>query len=108
MENLTKSYRTVTRGNDRYYAEGPHSGKRVGTVRGKGSSKNYTVREVHKDDIRVGDIIIHEGKHRTVSAGDIKGNSGDFMGTTLFGDSYSLGHKKVQRVMYNKPRQLLN
>lgn len=34
--DLEKSYKTQKRGNDRFYTEGPHAGKRVGDVRGKG------------------------------------------------------------------------
>lgn len=33
------SWKTVTRGGERFYANGPHAGKKVGTVRGKGVKK---------------------------------------------------------------------
>ena len=48
--------------------------------------------------IRVGDTIVHRGEIRTVSGNNIKRNR--FMGTTLFGDSYRLGYKKVVRIRY--------
>ncbi len=53
--------------------------------------------EVHISTIKPGDTIIHNGVLTTVSASNIK--SGGFLGTTLFGDSYSAGHKKVKKVI---------
>lgn len=51
---------------------------------------------VHISRIKGGDAILHNGEVKTVSNCDIKRDS--FMGITIFGDSYSLGHKKVKRL----------
>lgn len=53
--------------------------------------------EVHISTIVAGDTIMHNGEMKTVSGNNIKFDS--FMGTTLFGDSYRLGHKKVTKVL---------
>lgn len=53
--------------------------------------------EVHISSIVAGDTIMHNGEMKTVSGNNIKFDS--FMGTTLFGDSYSLGYKKVTKVL---------
>ena len=50
--------------------------------------------------IRQGDTVIHNGVEKTVSGTDIKRDS--FMGTSIFGDSYKLGHKLVSVVIFNK------
>lgn len=55
--------------------------------------------EVHIDNIKSGDTIEHNGQIKTVSKKDIK--IGGFMGTTIFGDSYSIGHKKVTLIKLN-------
>ena len=47
----------------------------------------------HISDIRKGDIVLHNGVVMTVSGTDIHRNT--FMGTTIFGDSYHSGNKKV-------------
>ena len=39
LENFIKGYKTKTIGGIKKYAEGPHAGKQVGTVRGKGEKK---------------------------------------------------------------------
>lgn len=52
---------------------------------------------VHISQISAGDTIEHNGQLRTVSGTNIKKDS--FMGTTLFGDSYNLGTKKVNKVV---------
>lgn len=49
--------------------------------------------KVHIKDVKIGDIVLHDGKWRTVGAKDIKEDP--FMGRTLFGDSYQLGYKSV-------------
>ena len=49
----------------------------------------------HIYDIRPGDAIAFDGKIRTVCAKDIKSGYGQM--TTVFGDSYNLGHKPVIR-----------
>lgn len=47
----------------------------------------------HISLVFVGDTVLHNGVERTVCANDIKRCA--FMGVTLFGDSYSLGHRPV-------------
>ncbi|MFA5669889.1 MAG: hypothetical protein WCX83_00310 [Candidatus Cloacimonas sp.] len=59
----------------------------------------FTLEEVHKNLIGVGDIIIHHGKDRTVCKKDI--TRCDFFGIKLFGDSYVLGYQKVKRLKLN-------
>lgn len=51
-------------------------------------------------DIRAGDVVRHAGKDRTVGNSDLKRS--DFMGVTLFGDSYTLGYKKVEVVIMDR------
>ncbi|HEY8331540.1 MAG TPA: hypothetical protein VIO83_09470 [Pseudomonas sp.] len=60
-----------------------------------------TTEPVHISEIRAGDTVSHNGCLRTVGRSDIK--RGGFMGTTLFGDSYRLGHTLVERVTFNRP-----
>lgn len=55
--------------------------------------------KVHISRIRVGDTIRHNNEVKTVSGNNIK--TCRFMGTTLFGDSYSLGYKLVTRINFN-------
>lgn len=52
---------------------------------------------VHISQISAGDTIEHNGKLTTVSANNIKRDA--FMGTSLFGDTYKLGYKPVQKVV---------
>ena len=52
--------------------------------------------DVHISEIKIGDTILHNGKVRTVCNRTL--NYSEFMGTTLFGDSYRIGYKKVTRV----------
>ena len=47
--------------------------------------------KVHIKEVKVGDIVFHDGEWRTVGKKDIKEDP--FMGRTLFGDSYQLGYK---------------
>ena len=54
--------------------------------------------EVSIDRISSGDTVLHGGKLMTVSACDIK--RCQFMGFTLFGDSYNLGRKPVLKGIY--------
>ena len=53
--------------------------------------------ETHIDNIRVGDVILHNGKEMTVCAKDITRDQ--FMGTSLFGDCYMSGYKPVKKVI---------
>lgn len=48
--------------------------------------------EVDKSVIRNGDVILHNGREMTVNSSDI---TTGFCGICIFGDSYSLGRKKV-------------
>lgn len=57
----------------------------------------YQIKETHITDIKVGDTILHNGKIQTVSGNNLKQSDG--MGITLFGDSYVLGYKPVQKVL---------
>lgn len=50
-------------------------------------------KSIHISDVRPGDTVIHGGTLRTVCASDIRRS--EFMGLTLFGDCYQLGHKPV-------------
>ncbi len=59
---------------------------------------NYVTEEVHISTIQPGDTIIHDGEMKTVSGTFIKKDG--FMGTTIYGDSYRLGHKKVTKVFF--------
>jgi hypothetical protein len=54
--------------------------------------------QVHISQIRNGDTILHNGEVKTVSGNNIK--SSKFMGKTLFGDSYNLGHKLVTKINF--------
>jgi hypothetical protein len=54
--------------------------------------------QVHINEIRSGDTVIHEDKTMTVCSHNII--KGGFMGTTLFGDSYMCGHRLVTKVIY--------
>ena len=56
-----------------------------------------TTTEVHISTINIGDIVIHNGKMKTVCR-RVFGYS-SFMGTTLWGDSYRLGYKQVLKVI---------
>lgn len=49
---------------------------------------------VHKNEVKVGDAIMFNGKFRTVCAKDIQ--QCHFMGRTIFGDSFVLGRVKVE------------
>lgn len=53
---------------------------------------------VHISQIRQGDTILHHGEVKTVTGTDIR--TGGFMGTTVFGDSYRMGHLPVSRVVF--------
>ena len=63
---------------------------------------DYKIALVHIDDIKIGDTIICEdGEMRTVCKNNIKYSG--FMGTTIFGDSYHSGYKKVKKVLFFNP-----
>lgn len=54
---------------------------------------NFGLRVIHISGIRQGDTVVHNGEALTVSGNNIKRDS--FMGTSIFGDSYNIGHKPV-------------
>lgn len=56
----------------------------------------YNIVLVHKDCIKIGDIILcKDGKVRTVCRNNI---TNGFMGVCLFGDSYRLGQDPVKKI----------
>ena len=57
--------------------------------------KKAILKAVHINTINVGDIIMFDGVLRTVGKDDIKYSS--FMGKTIFGDSFHLGYKFVEK-----------
>lgn len=61
---------------------------------------NYSIKEVHISTINVGDTVEHNGHLMTVGRNNIK--TGGFMGTTLFGDSYTMGHKPVKKAIIHR------
>lgn len=50
----------------------------------------------HKNDVKVGDTIIHHGSLRTM--GKESFTKDQFMGRLILGDSYRLGYEMVQVV----------
>lgn len=54
---------------------------------------NYYIEQRHISQIKPGDTVLRDGELLTVTAKDI--NDSCFMGRTLFGDSYNLGHLLV-------------
>lgn len=79
--------------------------KAVGMLSGgvSESVEDYPRKSVHIDDIKPGDVVFHDGKIMTVNDKDLK--KGGFMGTTLFGDSYRSGSKKVELVVIPNHRR---
>lgn len=61
---------------------------------------NYTIENVNISLIKQGDTVMHDGEMETVDKNSIRKCS--FMGLTLFGDSYRLGTKPVQKVIFKK------
>jgi hypothetical protein len=59
----------------------------------------YRIEEVHISTIESGNTILHNGEIKTVSKINIK--KSDFMKTSIFGDSYNLGYKKVKKIIFN-------
>ena len=63
--------------------------------------KHYNVVPTHKDDICKGDTILStNGDFLTVCKKDITYSS--FTGVSIFGDSFVLGHKLVNKVIFVK------
>lgn len=61
----------------------------------------YHIKEVHIDDIRVGDVVEIDGVLKTVSHENIR--KGGFMGSSLWGDSYRMGTKLVKLAIIETP-----
>lgn len=59
---------------------------------------NYKIEDIHINNLKQGDTIIHNGVISTVTGKDLKYSS--FMGRTVFGDSYHCGHKPVKKVIF--------
>jgi len=57
------------------------------------------LKKVHISQIRIGDAIVHNNKIQTVCNQTLKRS--EFMGITLFGDSYRLGYKLVTKVIFH-------
>ena len=55
------------------------------------------IEKVHISRIRIGDTVCHNNKIRTVCNRTLKYS--EFMGVTLFGDSYNIGYKMVEKVI---------
>ncbi len=55
----------------------------------------------HISEIRVGDLVNHQGEVRTVCKSNM--HKCPSMGHLLFGDSYSIGTVLVKRLVYVKP-----
>ena len=53
--------------------------------------------DVNISQIGAGDTIVHNNALTTVSEKDIRRS--EFMGVTIFGDSYHAGYKKVIKVI---------
>ena len=58
----------------------------------------FTIENVHKDRIRVGDTILLDGELKTVCNNNIR--RGGFCGTTIHGESFKLGLEPVKRVHF--------
>lgn len=57
----------------------------------------FACEEVHVSQIKQGDTVFHSGVSRTVGKNSL--NYDKFIGYTLFGDPYLLGHKPVIRFL---------
>jgi len=55
------------------------------------------IQKTHISLVRAGDTVFHDGKVKTVCPGNLTYDT--FMEHRLFGDSYILGRKPVQRVI---------
>lgn len=75
------------------------SDKKISTEIHKQINQRRKFEKIRISEIKWGDTVFHNGKVRTVGKKDIK--HGDFMGSTLLGDSYKLGRIPVIRLIYN-------
>lgn len=62
------------------------------------SNMNKTTKFVTISEIVPGDTVIYNGQEHTVNRNHIKNDS--FMGRTLFGDSFALGTKLIEKVIF--------
>ena len=61
---------------------------------------NYTIKETHISQIRIGDTIISKDGHmRTICKSNLGGDN--FIGKTINGDSYKMGKELVKKVTFN-------
>lgn len=60
-------------------------------------NKEMQIIKTDIDLIQVGDLILHNGRIRTICKKDIDKHT--FMGTTIFGDSYNLGYIPVKKII---------
>ena len=58
----------------------------------------FTIKHVHKDEIRAGDTILLDGELTTVCNNNIR--RGGFCGTTIHGENFKLGYELVKRVHF--------
>jgi len=58
----------------------------------------FKIKLVHIESVVPGDLIVHRGKVVTICRKDIKHST--FLGVSIFGDSYKLGHKAVSKVTF--------
>lgn len=56
--------------------------------------------EKHIDDIRVGDVVVHNGRERTLCSKDISRDA--LMGRKIMGDSYRSGTILVKVANYQR------
>jgi len=59
----------------------------------------FTIKEVDRSEIVVGDTIIMDGVMKTVCNNNIKYN--EFFGITIHGCNFRLGMDKVQKVLFD-------
>lgn len=75
----------------------PHGDEHIHAEVARQLGRPHDVEKIHVSLIRGGDTVFHEGKVKTVCFNDVGYDS--FMGHKLFGDSYVLGRKPVQRIV---------
>lgn len=61
-------------------------------------NKKVEIKCTHISTLKTGDTVLHDDKLMTIGKGDIKRS--EFMGLTLFGDSYAMGHILVSKVYF--------
>jgi hypothetical protein len=66
------------------------------------SSYQYTIENVDISMICAGDTVMRDGIMKTVCKNNLGRDA--LLGRTLFGDSYHSGHKRVERVVFVRPK----